>query len=76
MGVDNITHLDPHFVFHKITDGEGFFGQGQRINDDGPLWPGYYSGCNLCIDFTLEPVNVFRNAFVMHKNLNRKDTLI
>ena len=72
VGVDDITHLNPKVMFDKITDGKGLFRQGQGINDDGPLGANHHTRSNLCIDLTLEPKDIFRNTFAMHKHLFRK----
>jgi hypothetical protein len=73
MGVDHITHRYREFFFDESPHSQGFIRNSQGIDHDGPLWAGDYPCGNLSVNFTLEPVNVFRYAFALHGIVPEQD---
>jgi hypothetical protein len=53
-------------MFDKLTDTERLVWQRQRIDHYRPLRACHDASCNLSINFTLEPENIFRNSLAMH----------
>ncbi len=59
MGIDDVAYRHSKLFFDEGAHRQGFFGKRQGIDNDGPLRSGDHPCCDLCIDFALEPVDVF-----------------
>ncbi len=68
VGVDHVPHGHAQLMLDELAHAERLIGQRERVNDNGPLRPGNYTGRDQGIHFTLEPEHVFRNTLAMHAN--------